>query len=446
MPEDPVTDVRVSIPLRALFFEGGSERRHYAWFSDESVQEEAEEVWSFVRQDYPRLLPNLEGQGDFLAFEATGCSLLWSDVPLARSGLRLFTVCYAVRLGRVFWNVFSFAYAADDTTIPLVRRLMTYSPESLRRLAQSHDEDSRELRLVSGASLLQEDREVVGEWDACGAWVSHFPVPGKPRALLDGRVTEPWRMTLSERETTPASSDEVEPAEEQRSPNVEPKNHKLKPYMKYLVAALLLFTCAGLLWATPMGLSQKPVWKLEQEITANIPNGMWEGPNHSEYREPLEELLKRDTKAAAESMRKCMVALKGTKVQNDIPRLEARANEIEQGYNSEKQRVEQMPLRELRPYILKHEWLSDEHPGDDAKYRYGLAALMESIAPSAAGECRQCAEGIRIHDKDKNALLERAQWLENFWLRIKLGAGGVLLLSLFTFIFYIFRIQRAQRL
>ncbi len=446
MPEDPATDVRVSIPLRALFFEGGSARRHYAWFSDEPVQEEVEEVWRFVRQDYPRLLPNLEGQGDFLAFEATGCSLLWSDLPLARSGLRLFTVCYAVRLGRVFWNVFSFAYSPDDATLPLVRRLIAYSPESWRRLAQSHDDSSRELRLVPGAALLQEDRSVAGEWDACGAWVSRFPAPGRPRFLLDGRVAEPWRKTLGEREAPPASSDAVEPGEEKHRPKVKPKITTKKTHMKYIIATLMLLTCAGLLWGSPLEYSLQPVWKLEQEISANIPRGIWEGSDAPDFRAPLEELLSRDSQAAAEAMNRCARELKGSKAEADIPRLEARAKEIGQKYDAERQRVAQMPLEELRPYILQYEWLSDEKPGDDAKYRYGIAELLDSMAPGAAEECRLCAEGIRMHEKDRKALLERAQSLESVWNWVKAGVGGFLLILLLGFLFYLMRIHRAQRL
>ncbi len=442
-----------AIPLRALFFEGGSVRRSYAWFCDESLKAEVEEVWGLVKQDYPRLLPNLTSQSDFLAFDATGCSVLWSDLPLPHSGLRLFTVCYQIQLGRAFWNVFSFAYAPEVGTQPLMRRLMAYTPETWRSLAQSLNEDSRELRLAPSAAYLQEYRELAEEWDACGAWVSRFPKPGHLPALLNGRVAEPWREHLG----PPAAAQAAPLPRGEASPSVE--THPAEPsppassitkqrikHMRKLAACLfLLLLCAGLLWATPGEHSQKPIWKLEQEIEAHIPRGLFESSDRAEYREPLEELLRRDTKAAAEGMRRCAEKLQGSKVEKDIERLRNRASEIELVYSEEAQRVKQMPLRELRPYILKHEWLSDDQPGDDAKFVYGIAALLESTAFGAAEECRQCAEGIRMHEKDKQALLERARKLDSIWNWVKTGVGGLLSLLVLSFIIYLIRIHRAQR-
>ncbi len=436
----PAARTASCIPLHGIFFEGGSTRRHYAWCESESLQQELEAVTLHVRQPYPLLVPQVSRHAELMALLPPGQGVLWSDVPLARSGKRLLTACYREQVGRAFWNAFSFVYTPSAEVLPLVRQLMEYGPETWSRLAQAHDADSRELSPIFAISILDKGRQLAASWDAEGAWVMHFPAQGTPGTLLDGRVPEPWVEVLGSPQPpdpAPVASPHPpvnEPSQtetrENQLPRKSPRWRKgLMLVATVYVAAIscigagafkqnssmkeiiLAFMCSVPLWFQPVEADVTSEKALADRIINNY--STW-GTNKA-YKNDLQELLQRDNKEAAGQMRRCIKYMLSEEKLADAQRLMERMVKIEaELWPSEVQRVQTLSPQELCAYILEHEWRSEQQRGDEFKYRLGLKTLLASESPDAVAACRECARGLlalQYHSEDKQSLERRVDEL-----------------------------------
>ncbi len=438
----PAARTASCIPLHAIFFEGGSTRRHYAWCESESLQQELEAVTLHVRQPYPLLVPQVSRHAELMALLPPGQGVLWSDVPLARSGKRLLTACYREQVGRAFWNAFSFVYTPSAEVLPLVRQLMEYGPEAWSRLAQAHDADSRELSPIFAISILDKGRQLAASWDAEGAWVMHFPAQGTPGTLLDGRVPEPWVEVLgSPKQPDPSPVASPHPpvngpsqpeTRENQLPRKSPRWRRclMLVAMVYVAAVscngagafkqnstmkeiILAFMCSVPLWFQPVEADVTSEKALADSIINNYTNSIW-GTNKA-YKNALQELLQRDNKEAAGQMRRCIKNMLSEKGLADARRLLERMIEIEaELWPSEVQRVQTLSPQELCAYILEHEWRSEQQRGDEFKYHLGLKTLLASESPDAVDACRKCACGLlalQYHSEDKKSLERRVDEL-----------------------------------